>query len=299
MSYDLAQALKQPVGAAVQALVKQLSPGQSPWYVFPGPDALRTDFTSPTTARLYWSYGGGEFDGPGVYSIYLSNITLQSWASAKWGKASIIKGAVPERYLETIKLVKGSDYDDTFTHTFSTTTSLLDAIDASSETELHAQYGGSTESNVGIKETLKVAYQHQIGSGSTTSDTMSRHLVLHGPGNYVVTAARSTDKMSRPATVVPAFEFAIRLDRFNAGTVDMDFKSWAEWMEFLQGRAPDSVASFDAGPPVGMIYPAQIARENPQDTSPFEKQGGEPITLTFQFDNVIHQAITVWKTKAC
>ena len=298
MAYNVADAIKPHIGAAAQALVNQLIPGTSPWYVFPGADALRADYEDYSKVRYYWSYGGGEFFGSGEYSIFLENITLQDWQDAKWGKPSIEEGGIPERAVETIKLPDGAKYDDTFTHQFGNTTSLLDAIDTSSEGTAELITGGINEARADLKETLKIAYNHQIGSGTSQSDTVSRHLVLEGPGEYDVVSERSVDKMRRTAVVTPKFEFNIRIDRFWGGDIDVNFKSWAEMMEFLQGKSPNTVGAVDAGPPIGVIPLARFARERPQDTSHYEEQGGAPVEHTFHFDNAYNATIEVEKKES-
>ena len=165
-----------------------------------------------------------------------------------WGEEQIIQSNVTERYSSSIELAAGVEYDETISHTFTKTRSLLEQAKVGAEVAIKATVGAEYS---GVKAGLEVAakiyaeYQRAWGETEEHSNTVSRHVKITGPVTLNYEAVRSLNKTQRLISAYTDFTFSISLiDETGAGVnpprMFLDWQSWEEFLAITKGLAPRS-----------------------------------------------------------
>ena len=156
------------------------------------------------------------FSGTEKAVIITDNIKALGLTDQDFGPDSILEGNLQERFHEHLEVAEGVTYEDTVSHTFTTTTTREDAylqglkIVAEEAIRIGA---GSTESgitgNLRSEQEFHADFNQKYGTQKATSDTLSRKLSIPGPwvGSYEFT--RSRDKKQQRVTAHADYDLSI------------------------------------------------------------------------------------------
>ena len=173
--------------------------------------------------------------------VILSDLRLANLSEFEWGPETVLSSEVQERFTEPLFIDSGVAYDDTVTHTFSKTRTLLEAAKVGAEAafKVYAEVGGAAMgAKAGAEATAKVSaeYSRQWGTSETVTDTISRHISIRGPWRGVYEAVRSVDKVRRTISTRAGFEATIEIRA--DGRRLCGWVSFAEFLAVAQGLAP-------------------------------------------------------------
>ena len=222
-------------------------------------------------------------------TLVLSNVKLDDLADFDWGTETILHKDVQERFVEPLFIDEGVSYDDTVSHTFSKTKSLLQAAKVGVEAALkeYAEVGGAEMGGkAGAEATEKVSaeYSRQWGGSETESDSISRHISITGPWKGHYEAVRSLDKERRTITADPKFEANVELK--SGGQTIASWTSFAEFISTAQGRAPSDRS----------LYHEFISDPlDDEEVRAIDAYRPKKVEFTVDYDNVQEQRITVKK----
>ena len=232
--------------------------------------------------------------------MVLRNPDLQELEEVDWGKPATIESDVRERYGGTIEITAGVTFDDSVSHTFTKTRTLLETAKVGAELAVKAYaevYGeaGMEGMKAGGKAGLEVSakitgeYQRQWGGGETESNTVSRHINVVGPAKLQYEAVRSLDKQQRQMTGQVNFSHTVELlDETGAGERPPKTQVvWPSLLEFL--AVARGIAPMDRA--MAREFHASPISEAKRDE--IAEPSAEEVSWLVDYDNVRNQDIKV------
>lgn len=189
----------------------------------------------------YWRKGQ-----PHAVLVFVDPV-MHDLKDVDWGEESVVERNVVERDTEHLEVKAGAVFDDTVTHTFSKTRSLLEAakvgMEAAVKASANASYAG-VSGGVEVSAKVMAEYSRQWGGEETETDTVSRHFKIEGPWTGVYEAVRSLNKTQRLMSARTDFDFGRVgfIDETGAGVnpprIYMNWRSWSEVLAVGMGIAP-------------------------------------------------------------
>ena len=232
---------------------------------------------------------------PNFAVLFFQEPKLTDIKEVDWGEYKPVKKDVIERETTSINKIKGVDYKDTISHTFSKTISMSQAFKLGAEVAVKAYFKGSyagVEGGAEISAKLTAEYSRQWGTDETHTDTVQREIKLppETEGKILYEAVRSIDKMERTIKAKSNLDYLISfvsgpvVPPANHPLIECNWQSLQQFYNVAQGNAAADKAMY------------QEFMENPlfdDDIQEIIHAGEQSIDFTINYDNVTSQEINI------
>lgn len=199
--------------------------------------------------------------------IIAKNLQIANIADITWSQPVVINSSNEERHAINVRVPAGQSFQTRLQHTFSETTSLLEAAHVGLKLGFETTFGyksgtatGGPEGSQKITGELSASYDRTWGSTSKTERTVDITLPVNGPFIGTVSLVRSTADLEVTTEVSPNFEFQIEVQ--DNGRTLYKWDSYATLIRVLRGEAPTDRAlasKFIYDPIKGENTPASTA----------------------------------------
>ena len=285
---SLVDALRPRACLVAEAIASRL-PDPGVWRDYKATEGLNGQLTTDTLLVYF---------RPGVAdtALVFRNPTMVDIKQVDWGEPRIIASNVSERFSSHIDIAAGVHYEDTISHTFTKSRTLLEQAKVGAELAVKVAAGAEgglagIKANVEVSAKISAEYSRQWGEQDGTSDTTSRLVSVDGPRKLVYEATRSLNKEQRRIRAKTDFEHTVQLTDERQGIQPdgrpfylIQAASWAEFLLTVRGfSAADKefYHEFINNPITGAAYDALAA-----------PSAGE-IEFLVEYDNVLAQDIRV------
>ena len=146
--------------------------------------------------------------------IFFHEPKLADIKQVDWGEYNPVQKDIIERATSSIDKIKGVDFKQTVSHTFSKTTSMAQAFKIGAEVAVKAYFKASysgVEGGAEISAKLTAEYERRWGSEETHTDTLQQEIELPPDveGKITYEAVRSIDKMERHIKATSNIDYGI------------------------------------------------------------------------------------------
>ena len=224
-------------------------------------------------------------------TLFFKGPKLTDTVNVDWGSEIPVQDNIIERTKDSITKVKGVEFDDKITHTFSKTRTMQEAFKIGAELAVKA---GVSESGVSAEVSAKLTaeYSKQWGESETHTDTVERTIVLpkefEGEVNYE--AVRSINKVKRRIKATTNMDYHVTfvsgpvIPPANAPYFDFEWDSIETLINVGKGYAPSNVPMYKAFMDNKMTL-AEI--------DAIREKGEQTIDFTIEYDQINTQVIKI------
>ena len=199
--------------------------------------------------------GTGAPGYPEFAVLFFRGPKLTDIKEVDWGEEIPVKQDVIERHKSSIQKIKGVEYDDTISHTFSKIVTLTQAFKIGAEIAIKAFFKASysgVEGGAEISAKLTAEYSRQWGETEEHTDTVTRHLRLppEFEADIHYEAVRSVDKVQRQIKAVSNMDYDISfvsgplVPPANHPLIEMNWGSLEEFISVGKGFAAADKAMY-------------------------------------------------------
>ena len=230
---------------------------------------------------------------PNFAVLFFQNPQLVDIKEIEWGDPIVVESNVIERYSDVIKNGTAASYEETVSHTFSKTKTLLEAAKVGAELAVKAAVGAEysgVKASVEVSAKISAEYSRQWGETTTQTDTIERKLSVPANTNLTYEVIRSVDKIQRKIKARSDFEYSCsfvsgpNMPPEDHPRLKLDWSSWAEFVSVAKGFAATDKALYH----LYQDYPI-----TPDDLVELEKPSSQEIEFIASYDNVTSQRITI------
>ena len=230
---------------------------------------------------------------PNFAVLFFQNPQLIDIKEIEWGDPIVVDSNVIERYSDVIRNKTAASYEETVSHTFSKTKSLLEAAKVGAEVAIKAAVGAEysgVKASVEVSAKISAEYSRQWGETTTQTDSIERKLSVPANTNLTYEVIRSVDKIQRKIKARSDFEYSCsfvsgpNIPPENHPQLKLDWSSWAEFVSVAKGFAATDKDLYH----LYQDYPI-----SPDDLVELEKPSAQEIEFIASYDNVTSQKITI------
>ena len=249
-----------------------------------------------TDTLLRYNRPGHNSDAAQNYALlFFHEPKLADIKEVDWGEYNPVQKDIIERENLSIDKIKGVNYKDTLSHTFSKTTTLNEAFKIGAEVAVKAYFKGSyagVEGGAEISAKLTAEYNRQWGSEETHTDSVQREIELppETEGKIIFEAVRSVDKMERHIKATSNIDYGINyvsgpmIPPENHPLIDFNWTSLQQFIDIAQGNAAADKPMYH------QFMSNPLYDDNVQE---IQDAGEQSIDFTLNYDNVTSQEIRI------
>lgn len=237
-----------------------------------------------------------QYDIPEI--CLLTNIHVTEWEDIRWEEEHQIGTRDVSSNVADLTLLFAATRD--FEFTFGETRSLKEASVEAFKTEVTLRLGSET-TPVGakIQQEIEKSFSKEFGSQATQSNTVRQGLTFSDHGTYQVKAVRTIGESQRVIRGKPIFDYSIKVirnqpDNWEVGGYYIEFSSKQEFLEFIQGNAPDNVGVLHGR---GFSNPLSGLYRNSPDRGARLPEHYPEITRLVKYDSYVRDSVVQTRVK--
>ena len=294
---NLAEAVKPEAGTIIQ-LVRNVPVGLSKFFDY-SPAQPVPGYTWPARQTVAFHmptrYAGQEY-----LTLTLDGIHVTNFGPIDWTDSSVVKTDTVSHAIDNISIPKDSDFSKTYTYSFSAVQTVEKSTTEGLEVEAKAKLGPEYAS-FDFATKVKLEAEQKFGQEQTFAESDSQTFSFKGPRNIQIEAVRSRQILRRDASSLPQYDYSITFSTRYVQSATVSWANRAEFISWVQGKAPDDVGVIHWSDMYGHPRPEQDVhtaagrRSEPQPKAAIPNTG-PAIAPSVEYVNVTNQAIVAQDT---